>query len=63
MSEFFELAPKHILKYFGYVASLITTIPLRFSILADTYDDHEYSQFEEVEFIWNKSDILYKMIS
>lgn len=43
MSDFFDGTPKHILKYFEYVASLTTTIPLRFSILADTLDDHEFS--------------------
>ena len=41
----------------------MTTIPLRFSVLAETLDDHEFSVFEEKEFIYNRNDLVYRMIS
>ena len=40
MSEVFDQIPEAIKDYFEKVSAVLSKIPLKFSILTDTYDDN-----------------------
>eukprot|EP00347_Sterkiella_histriomuscorum_P000210 403376762 len=64
MSDFLDYAPDHIKAYFRNVSLLLTTIPMRFEILTDNnLDDSQYSILENTEFVYNRYDLIYKLIS
>lgn len=63
MSEFFEIAPPNIQTYFNNTSVTLTTIPLRLPSLADAYDDNTWGDLCTSEFIYNKDDIMHKLIS
>ena len=64
MSDFYEFSPKSILDYVNEVQQVITTIPMRFSVLSsDKRDDAEYLEIEQREFIYNRDDPSHRLIS
>ncbi len=63
LSEFLDNAPQSIRTYFENVAGILSTIPLRFSILKDSLHDNQFADLERHEFIYNKNDFMFKFIS
>jgi hypothetical protein len=53
-TDLFEFAPPHILEYINQMQEVLSTIPMRFSILtSDMHDDTEYSEMAAKDFIYN----------
>ena len=53
-TDLFEFAPHHVLEYINQMQEVLSTIPMRFSILtSDMYDDAEYSEMAAQDFIYN----------
>ena len=53
-TDLFEFAPPHILEYINQMQEVLSTIPMRFSILtSDMHDDTEYSEMTAKDFIYN----------
>ena len=63
MTEIFETAPPHIRSFFNSTSEILSTIPLRLPILADSHDDNQWSELNRSELIYNKDDLLYKLVS
>ena len=63
MTEFFELAPRNIQQYFDNVSSILSSMPLRIPSISNAFTDNEWIDINQSEFIYNRSDIMHKVIS
>ena len=64
LTDFFETCPDKFITYLGEIQQIISTIPLRFSVLtSDNIDDQEYQLLEQQEFIYNRDDPTHRLIS
>ena len=64
MADFFEFAPASITEFTDRVQEVLTTIPMRFSVLSsDMHDDGEHSEMVGREFIFNEKDPSYRLLS
>jgi hypothetical protein len=64
LSDFYECCPERVLAYLREVQNVITTIPMRFSVLtADRWEDAEFAETEQREFIYNRHDPAHRLIS
>jgi hypothetical protein len=64
LSDFFETCPDKFVKYLREIQLIISTIPLRFSVLTpDRIDHQKYIELEKNEFIYNRDDPTHRLIS
>ena len=64
LSDFYECCPERILAYLREVQGVITTIPMRFSVLtSDRLEDAEFAEAEQREFIYNRHDPAHRLVS
>ena len=61
MTELFDVAPAPVLNFFENTASIMTTIPLK--LIQSDLDEHEWHDLQCSEFVYNRSDLLYRVIS
>ena len=63
LTEFFEMAPSHMLNYFENTAAIMTTIPLKFPSLSGGMDESQWTDLCNSEFVYNKEELMHKVIS
>ena len=63
MTEIVEHAPLHIKSFFDKTANILTTIPMKLANLANAHNDNQWSDIIKYEFIYNRDDLLHKMVS
>ena len=63
LTEFFEMAPSHMLNYFENTAGIMTTIPLKFPSLSGGMDESQWTDLCNSEFVYNKEELMHKVIS
>jgi hypothetical protein len=63
MTEFFDLAPTNIQQYYDNVSAILSSMPLRIPSLANSFTDNEWIDINQSEFIYNRSDIIHKVVS
>jgi len=64
MPDLFEFCPDYFNKYVEELQQVLTTVPLKFSVLSsDKIDDNSWSQLLGREFVYNRHEPCYHLLS
>lgn len=63
MSDMFQFCPDFALEYSSNLEKVVTTVPLRFSVVSERYDDAAWSVFQQREFAYNRDEPIHRFIS
>lgn len=63
MTDAFEFCPAYFNEYVTQLQQVLTTVPLRFSVLGDKFDDGLWSQLQSREFTYNRFDPCHLLLS
>ena len=63
MSDMFQFCPDFALEYSTDLEKVITTVPLRFSVVSERYDDATWAAFQQREFTYNRDEPIHRFIS